>query len=151
MHGHGEARTLGVEGGGLDAVVEREPGNVDGVDVPLAQQPLELGALEPRVPLAVGNLALVEDHVDPVGVDPGMKLRPGRVTHAVDRPRTALRHKRAVVGRVPVARGDHEPGLGRHPVDRLDDRVPVGHRQRAPGTEVVLDVDDDQRPHNPRI
>ena len=38
-------------------------------------------------------------------------------------------------------------GLGGQPVDRLDDGVAVGDRQRAARTEVVLHVDDDQGLH----
>ena len=36
VHDHVETGPPSVERGGLDAVVEREPGNVDGVDAPLA-------------------------------------------------------------------------------------------------------------------
>jgi hypothetical protein len=53
-----------------------------------------------------------------------------------------------VVGRVPVTRGDHEVEAAR--VDQLvqarGDRVAVRHRQRAAAREVVLKVDDQERP-----
>ena len=97
----------------LHAVVEREPGDVDGVGLMLAQQPLELGALEPRVALPVARLTFVEDRVDETSIDPVMQLRPRRTGHAVHRPRPALVGERAVVGRMPVTRGHDERRLRR--------------------------------------
>ena len=35
--------------------------------------------------------------------------------------------------------------LARQPVDQRDDRIAVGHRQRAAGAEIVLHIDDHQR------
>src|ERR1700759_938719 len=69
VHDHVEARALGVQRGRLDAVVERETCNVDGVHIALAQETLQLGALKPRVALEVARLALVDDQVDLPRVD----------------------------------------------------------------------------------
>jgi len=76
-----------------------------------------------------------------------MKLRPRRLAHAMHRPGATLLDERAVVGWVPVARGDHQGSFGREPIDRSDDLVAAGHREGAAGTEVVLDIDHDQRLH----
>ena len=76
VHDHVEARALGVQRGRLDAVVEREPGDVHGVHTVFAQQALELGALEPRVALEVARLALVDDRVDLPESTPGCSAAP---------------------------------------------------------------------------
>ena len=53
-----------VERGLFYAVIERQPGDVDGVDPLVAQQPLEVGVLEARVPLVVGLAPRVDNGVD---------------------------------------------------------------------------------------
>ena len=98
VHDHVEAGALGVQRGRLDAVVQRQAGDVHGVHVAFAQQALELGALEPRVALEVGRLALVDDRVDLTRVDAGVQRRTRGVLYAVHRPRAAAVGKRAVVG-----------------------------------------------------
>ena len=47
-----------------------------------------------------------------------------------------------MAGRMPVLRQDHVLVLGDHPVDDRDDVVAAGHRQRAAGAEIVLQIDD---------
>jgi hypothetical protein len=58
-----------------------------------------------------------------------------------------------VVGRVPVARRDDQVEVAR--VDQLveagRDRVSVGDGQGAAGREVVLEVDDQERPRDVSI
>jgi hypothetical protein len=69
----------------------------------VAQDLLEIGALEPRVALGLAVLALVDDDVDAPALQRGMQLRAGRPSDAVDGPRAALLLERAVVRRMPVA------------------------------------------------
>ena len=120
---HLEARAQGVESGVPDAVVGREPDDGDLGDAALAQSLLQPCALEAAVAVGAG-LALVDDHVDPRAVERGMQFRALRAGHAVHRPRRA---EGAVVGRVPVTRGDDEvvvAGCGER-VDPLRDLIAV--------------------------
>ena len=48
VHDHVEPGALGVERGLLDAVVEREPDDVDRIDAVVAQQPLESVCAKPE-------------------------------------------------------------------------------------------------------
>ncbi len=85
-----------------------------------------------------------------------MELGAGSSRHAVHRPDRGrvgpapLRgvdldaHEGAVVGRMPVARGDHEVEAVEELVDRPGDPIAVGDRQRAARREVVLEVDDQE-------
>src|SRR5690349_3789755 len=75
VHDHFEPRALGVQRRRLDAVVERETRDVDGVHIALAQEALQLGALKSRVALEVARLALVDNHVDLPRVDARMQRR----------------------------------------------------------------------------
>jgi 8-oxo-dGTP pyrophosphatase MutT (NUDIX family) len=77
MHDDVEPRSLGVERSRLHAVVQREPRDVNGIHVSLAQQPLEIGFLKSRVALQVGRSSLVDDHVDLVGVHPRVQSGAG--------------------------------------------------------------------------
>jgi hypothetical protein len=52
---------------------------------------------------------------------------------------------------MPIARGDHEPGALGETVDRHNNCIAVRDGERAAGTEVVLDLDDDQRLHRSPI
>src|SRR6266516_3993030 len=81
-------------------------------------------------------------------VERRMQLRAGRARHAVHRPRAALRVERQVVGRMPVACRDDEVEVagGRELVDAWRDRVALAYGERATWREIVLEVDDDQRP-----
>src|SRR5581483_4878293 len=91
--------------------------------------------------------AVVDDRVDLLEVKPGVELRARAPLHTVNRPAPSLLHKRAVVRRMPIACRDHEVRFASEPVDRLYHRVAVGNSQRPVSTEIVLDVDDDQRSH----
>ena len=55
--------------------------------------------------------------------------------------------KAAVVGRMPVLRGHDEVIPRLKAIDQRHDLVASGHRQGAAGTEVVLNVNDDQGGH----
>jgi len=56
--------------------------------------------------------------------------------------------ERAVIGRMPIARRDHEPEAIGDRVDRRRDFVPVLDGQRPAGREVVLEVDHEQSVHD---
>ena len=141
-----EARLARVQRRRLHAVVEREPGNVDGVDTPFAQEGLQCRVLEPGVTLARSGLTFIDDHVD-ASVESLVELGAWRVAHAVHRPGSPLLGERAVVGRMPVARGDDQRRVRGQPVHGVDDLVTARDREGAAGAEVVLDIDDDQRLH----
>jgi 8-oxo-dGTP pyrophosphatase MutT (NUDIX family) len=151
VHGHREAGAAGVKRGRPDAVVERQADDVDRLHSALGEHPLEVGVLEPRVPLVVAVAALVENQVDATGVEIGMQLRPRGVTDAMHWPRAALVRERAVIRWMPVPCGDHERRGGDQPVDRLDHRVTIDDGERAARAEVVLHVDDDQGVHRTSI
>src|SRR5947209_7088155 len=83
------------------------------------EEQVGLGAVEPRVALAVAVLPLVDHGVDVARVDRRMQLGSGRVSYAVDRPRPAVLGEGAMVGGVPVARRDNERSPLRQLVDQL--------------------------------
>jgi len=76
-----------------------------------------------------------------------VQLGTWRPLNAVTRPRSPLLAERAVVGRVPIARRDHEveARFAGELVETIGDLVAARHRQRAARREVVLKVDDDER------
>ncbi len=149
VHDDVKAGALGVECGRLDAVVEGEAADVNCVDVVRMQELLEVGVLKPRVALRLPGAAGIDGRVDARGVQPLVELRARRVADTVHRPRPALGDERRMIRRVPVARGNDIVRVPREPVDRLDHRVTVGNRKRASGTEVVLEVDNDESHHHP--
>ncbi len=146
-----ESLAAGVERGGAHADVEGEPGHVEVGDLAGAQHLGQAADLEGRVALVVGRLPRVEDHVDLRPVEAGVELGAGRPLDAVRRPRAALAIERPMVGRMPVARGHDERGLGGQLGHERDDLVAALHGQRAAGAEVVLEVDDEQRVHRSSV
>jgi 8-oxo-dGTP pyrophosphatase MutT (NUDIX family) len=145
----GEARALGVERRGSDAVVEREAADVNGVDVVIMEERLEVRLLEPGVALGIPCATGIDDVIDARGVEFGMQLGARRVADAVHGPGAALGGERRMIRRMPVARRDDVARLTRQAVDRLDHGVSIRHRERAAGAEIVLDVNDDQSLHDP--
>jgi len=148
--GHGKALTEAVERGVLDAVVGRQAADQQVVDGALAQQLCKIRAVEGRVTLGATIGSLVEHDVDVLALERRMQLGAGRARHAVHRPRPGRvrADERAVIGRMPVARGDDERELARRCqlVEARGDVLSTRDRQRAVGRgEVVLIVDDDQR------
>src|SRR5437764_1370763 len=75
------------------------------VDPALAQERLQPGGLKARVALGLRIGALVDDDVDAVARHRVVQLGARRPGHAVRRPRPAVLGERAMIGRVPVARG----------------------------------------------
>lgn len=133
------------------AIFERQTRQMDGLNVPVAEHPLQFGVLKGRKPLAGARVPFVDNEVDPARVDSRVQLRARRVPHTVHGPAPAVLGERAVVRRVPVARGDDERRAQDKIVDAVHDRVAVRDRKRTSGTEVVLDVDDDQYLHHAPI
>ena len=104
--------------------------------------------------------ALSHDQLGMRHVELRVKARPRRSLHAVVRPQNlrAVRDldrverapagmragERSMPGGMPVLGQDHMGEGSRQPVDRGDDRVAVGHRERAARAEIVLDIDDQQ-------
>jgi hypothetical protein len=80
-----------------------------------------------------------------------MELSAGAVLHAVDGPRPPVIGERAVIARMPIARRNDERHALGEPVDRTHDGVPVRHRERPAGAEVILDIDHDQSLHRSPI
>src|SRR5271166_1741929 len=64
-----------------------------------------------------------------------------RVERALARMRAG---KRGMSWRMPVLGQDHMGKRAGQPVDRGENRVAFGYRKRSAGTEIVLDVDDQQ-------
>src|SRR2546423_14294577 len=102
VHDHVEACSPCVQCGRLDAVVQREPGAVDGVDVPRSEELFEIGGLEPGIAFPVPVSPFVDDGGDRARVDAGVKLRAGRIAYAVDRPWSSLLGERAMVRGMPI-------------------------------------------------
>ena len=147
----GEPAPPRAQRGVLDAVVEREPADVDALDAALAQVVLEVGVLE-----------LVEALVDrtPSPRRPRGRCAPGRGSGAARRPGvpwtqwTGHAPPCALEGVVVLAGASRASPRRRRPRRRAgaaarSPRRP-GDRQRPAGAEVVLDVDDDQAPR-PRL
>ena len=66
-------------------------------------------------------------------------------SNTVNRPRTALRAERTVMGRVPVLRCDHCPeGVSGKRVDGLKNAVPIWYGKCTAGQEIILDIDKDK-------
>ncbi len=149
MDDHLEAGPMGIECGRLHAVVKREPADMDGVDVMVAQQPLERRVLKAGITLGVTRAPGIDDVRDPGGVEPGMKPGARRVPDTVHGPRAALGGERRMIRRMPVARGDDIAGFARQTIDRLHHRVSVRHSECTSGAEVVLNIHDDQAFHTP--
>ena len=133
---HAESLAQRVARGVEDAVVRGEPDDRELVDAVPAQPLRQPGRVEARVAVRARVLALVDDRVDRAAVEVGVQLRALGVLHAVRRPRAALRRERAVVARVPVARGEHEVVVARGGVgvDGAGDLLAAGDRRaRRPG------------------
>src|SRR5207248_1455745 len=142
-----EARLERVETGVLDAVVGSKATEHDLLDAAVAQDPLEVAALEPRVPLGVAIPSHVDHDVDRPAVERRMKLRARTAGHAMSWPRPSLFVEGPVVRRMPVAGGDHQTELvgRRKRIDPLRDLVASGDLESTAASEVVLEVDDDER------
>jgi hypothetical protein len=140
-----ETKAARVERRVLDAVVERQAGDVNAPDPPFAKQGLEGGPLEARIALQVQVLAGIHNRIDTPTVERGVKLSARCPLDAMDRPRATLCLEGVVVRWVPIARGQHEVDRPSKAVDELDHLFAPGDREGATGTEVVLDVHDDQR------
>lgn len=98
-------------------------------------------------------------------VEPGMEGGPGRALHAMMRPedlRTIVQFDRlercpagmaggegGVSGRMPVLRQHDMAKAAPERVHDGHDRIAIRHREIAAGTEIVLDVDDEQ--HGPVV
>src|SRR5438045_93579 len=67
----------------------------------------------------------------------------------MDRPGPSVVPEGVVIGRMPVSSRNDEPCLASEAVDRLNNGITVRNGERAAGTKVVLDIDDDQGIHNP--
>ena len=63
---------------------------MDGVDVMIAQHPLEIGVFKAGIALVLGLATGVDDRLDPTRVELGMKLRTAGVPDAVDGPGATL-------------------------------------------------------------
>jgi hypothetical protein len=111
----------------------------------LTQDLGQLGPLETGVTLVVSAASDVH-HARKVDFrHRRMELSAGRVAYAVDRPRAALRLKRRVIRRMPIAGCEDQVEAVRQPADRLRDLVASRHREGAACREVVLEVDDQER------
>ena len=160
QHAGGETRLDGVGGGRHHAVVRGDAHDVDFVDVALAQPVRQrgagfVGALEAAVRRRVP--ALGEHGLDGGGVELRVEVGARRADHTVRRPG---RREVGVVGEV-LAGIDVEV-LGRDDVgvvarggqiftDRAGHRLAADHFEGAALAEVVLHVDDEERPHAPNL
>src|SRR5918996_2624477 len=161
--GHVEALPERVEDRVLDAVVGGETRDEEPVDAALAKEIAQPRVLEAGVALAGRVLALVDDDVHLRAVEGGMKLGALGALDAVngpDRGRVGSlpgggidldAGEGPVLRRMPVARGDDEvEGVDELP-DRTRDLVPLGNGECASRGEVVLEVDDENGVHAPRV
>jgi hypothetical protein len=129
----------------LDAVVERQAADVHPVDVVAAQPVGEVGLADLVEPERLAVDPGIDDAVDQLVGEVDAQLGAGRLLDAMDRPGATLLVEGVMIGRMPIARRNHHIELLREPIERLDNLVAPVDGQRAPGTEVVLDVDDDER------
>src|SRR6185295_18712390 len=82
---------------------------------------------------------------DCVSLEIRMKLGAASPLHTVRRPRTAPLPERNVIGWVPVLGGYYEREPGHQSIDDRDDLVALVDGKRAARTEIILDIDKDQR------
>src|SRR5665213_716886 len=108
VHDDGEPEPDRIERRVLHAVVQREACDVQATDPAGAQKRFERGVLEGGVPVERRRLSLVDNLIDRAAFELWMELSPRRATHAVDGPRTSLRHERPVLGWMPVTGRDDE-------------------------------------------
>lgn len=153
---HLQALSQCVEDAVLDAVVGGEAGHVEAVDALRSQSLREPASLKGGVTLAVRILTLVENDVHLAPVEVGMKLGALRPGDAVDRPDARWigaipsggidldADERAMVRRMPVPGRHDEIELIGEAVDRAGDLVSSLDGERAAGSEVVLEVGDEQ-------
>jgi hypothetical protein len=114
------------------------------------QRPAVVGVpFERRVAVVFRARAFGDDNRAVGQAQVGVERRARCALHAVDGPQAAELFEVARVGRMPIARGDHQPAALRNPrrraVQRGDHLVAFGHCQRAPRTEIVLHIHNQQR------
>jgi hypothetical protein len=149
-----------------DAEIGGETGHRQARDRPLIEIAAEAGRRdavvleEGRIAVDRGAESLADDQLR-LGPDQlAVELGAGRALHAMVGPQRLLAIGHRDVGeggtplvaggeagmtpRVPILRQHHMIESLDQPVDRPDDLVPLRHRQRTAGAEIVLDVDDDQ-------
>jgi enoyl-CoA hydratase/carnithine racemase len=135
--------------GGLDrgrsyAVVGGEPRDDHALGAELAQPFGEIGSGESGVAVGPGIGPFLDDCVDAFGIEVGMEFRAGCSFHAMGRPRSPLLDEGRVSRRMNVLRREDVPEARHKRVDHRNDVAAVRNRERAPGAEVVLHVDDDE-------
>ena len=166
----GESESASVERGELNAVIGRQPQNVDLAGA----HPLEIVAQAGRLAMTVVKetavavdlaiRALAKDLADPLALQPRRELRARRALDTMIRPEDLieavqidgvagrlagmLTGERAVVGRVPVLRRHNQIELRHQPIRDRDHLVAIRHRQRAAGQKIDLNIDHDQSVHS---
>ena len=112
------------------------------------------------VAVYAGVRAFGKDFGDALPLQPGREFGARRSLHAMHRPERLretvqvnllehflarmIRGKTAVIGRMPVLRGDHQRERRLQPVRDRNDFIAVRHRERAPGQEIVLNIHQDE-------
>ena len=145
----------GIQGSGAHAVVGGDPDHVHLVDAARAQPIRQTVAVSPTLESAVGRgeLPFVKDRFHCAGVQFGVELRARSSGHTVPRPGVdEVRFIGEMDARVDVVVGGRHHVViavraGQQPGNGMGHGGSAGDRQRAAFTEIVLDIDDDQRAH----
>jgi hypothetical protein len=141
-----ESRSGSVESGGSDTDILSEPADPDAANSLIAENPRQSGLIERGVLVFVEASALRDDEDVLSELEIRVEGCSGRILNTVDRPLASTFDEAKVLAGVPVSRGQHRnAGIarGQDPaIQSWDDCVPLGDRQGASGTEVVLHVND---------
>ena len=165
QNGHLKPHREGIEGAEADAVIRRQPAEVDTRNPHPLQVVVEAGRgllvvlNKGGIGVDQGIIALADDQIDRTQVKIPVKIRPEGAGDAVIGPQdlfetvegddlvgplSVRRGEGDMPGRVPILGGHAFIESGRDGVDDRDDPVPFRHGQRAAGAKIVLDIRDDE-------
>ncbi len=115
---------------------------------------------EGRIAVDLGAKSFAKNQIGRIKTQAGVKFCPGRAFHAVIRPKRlrsighfdltegrsarVLAGERGMFSRMPILRQHDSPKFWHHRVDPRDDLIALCDRQRAAGTKIVLNINDNQ-------
>src|SRR5581483_2477978 len=141
-----ESVLIGVQGGGLDAVIGGQSRHIEVRDFFFFQESgkIRIGGLKSRVSIVLVLGALQEYFFQLGDVQFRVKIRSLRFLDAMRRP---LFEVNAVLG-MPILGGDDQWKKIHQLIDDGNDLVPLGNRQGPTGAKIILNIDDQECFHN---
>jgi len=139
------------DGRRADAVVGSQSGDEDPSYAAIAQAPCEVGAGEAGVAVGVDVRSFLNDLIETALIQVGMKGCTACSLYAMNRPRSTLLDEGRVSRWVEVLCGENELETRHEVVDNGGHFIALGYGQSTARTEVVLDVDDEERVRVPDV